>query len=192
MPSNRRGGRRGVSRRFRVAKREFIWITRFIVGQAIVKNGIADGIDLVEADDWSRDATNTESLEKGAVVTRIVGSVAFRTINGSGFPSTDGAAILWGIHKRDEDDTSLPTIPTTWFQEDWMHTQMEAIPQSSPTTPAYFPDQHRQHDVDIRVKRKLTSDETVNLWIAGFDSDGTTGADSIVATYHLRTLLQLP
>lgn len=191
MPYRSKGGMRRT-RRFRSAKREYLWISRFIVADQVAKNGDADGIDLVEKADWARDATLTETLEKGALVTRIIGSVAFRTLNGSGFPSTDGAAGLFGIHKRDEDDTSIPTIPTDWFQEDWMHTQMFAIPQSSPTSPAYFPDQHRQFELDIRVKRKLTSDETVNFWFAGFDSDGTTGTDSIVATYYFRTLLQLP
>jgi len=187
----RRTVKRGV-RRFNFKKREYLWISRFIIADGVVKNGAADGLDLIEKQDWARDATNTESLEKGAVVTRIIGSVAIRTLNGSGFPSTDGAAGLFGIYKRDEDDSSVPTIPTTWFQEDWMHTQMFSIPPSSPTSPAYFPEPHRQFELDIRVKRKLTSDETVNFFFAAFDADGSTGADTCYATYYFRSLLQLP
>jgi len=191
MAASRMRARRGF-RRFRAQKREYLWISRFIVGDAVVKNGAADGLDIVEKADWARDATLTETLEKGALVTRIVGSVAFRTLNAGGFPSTDGAAGLWGIMKRDEDDASIPTIGTTWFQEDWMHTQMFQIPPSSPTTPAYFPDQHRQFDVDIRVKRKLTSDDIVLFTFGGYAADGTISTDVLVVDYFFRCLVQLP
>lgn len=192
MPSKTR--RRTGFRRFRSQKREFIWASTYIIADATLLDGTSDGLNIVEPDDWARDIANVDVLEKGAVLTRVIGDVFFRTDNGSGTVSLGGASYLWGIRKTDFDDSSIPAIPTTWFQEDWMHTEAGQIAPNNAVTSAYAPQPFSYHrGLDIRVKRKLTTDEKVEFLFAGFPVTGVASAtEFLVADYYFRSLIQLP
>lgn len=181
------------TRRFRAAKREHIWVSTFIIGDANLMDGDGDGIPIVEPDDWTRTAVNLDVIEKGATLLRIVGDVAFRTDNGSGTTSLGGCTFLWGLTKNDQDDTSIPTIGNEWFGEDWMHTRMGQIQPNNATTSAYAPQPNQRFEVDVRVKRKLNSDEVIRYWFAGFPATGVPSAtESLVSDYYFRALIQLP
>lgn len=181
------------SRRFRAQKREHIWVSTFIIGDLQLMNGDGEGIAIVEPDDWTRTAVNLDVIEKGATLLRIVGDVAFRTDNGSGTTSLGGFTGLWGLAKYDQDDASVPTIGNEWFGEDWIHTRMVEIAPNNATTAAYAPQPNQRQEVDVRVKRKMTSDEVIRFWFAGFPANAVASATEFaVCDYYFRALVQLP
>lgn len=191
MPSRMR---RRFGRRFRAQKREFIWVSTFVTADLQVTTGVCDEFPLVQRTDWTRDPNNTETLEKGAVLTRIVGDIRVRTENGSGTVSPAGASYCLGIRKVDEDDATVLDLGVDFFQEDWMWVKGGSIPPNNATSSAYAPQPNWRHEsIDIRVKRKLTSEDEVRFAFGGFEANGNdTGTTLLAVDYFFRALVQLP
>lgn len=180
-------------RYFKTSKREYIWVSTFVTADQNATNGNTDEFPIVQRDDWVRDPANTDTLEKGAKVVRIVGDVRIRTENGSGTTSLAGASYALGIRKVDEDDSTVLDLSNNFFQEDWMWTRGGSIPPNNATTAAYAPQPNWRHEVDITVQRKLTSEDEIRFAYAGFEANGNdVGSTLLVADYYFRCLVQLP
>lgn len=192
MASRRRFRRR--SARFRQAKREYIWVATFVTRDLHALDGDAEAFPIVQRDDWVRDSTQTDTIEKGATLVRVIGDVRLRSENvGATAPGLAGASYIWGLRKADEDDTTILDLTTTFFGEDWMHLQAGSLPPNNATTIAFAPEPNWRHErVDIGVKRKLTSDEIVLFHFAGFDANGGISTDNLAVDYFWRCLVQLP
>lgn len=190
----RRSIRRRFRRSFRRAKREYIWTTTFVAQDLNELTGMADGIAIVDRDDWCRDPAQVQNVEKGCVVKRIIGDVRFSTLNGSGARVPAGAVYQFGVGKFDEDDGTVLDLATNFFGEDWMHLEAGTLDPNNATTVAFAPQVSTRHHVDIGVARKLTSDEEIRFLFAGYEWDGTPGTagDNLKVDYFFRTLLQLP
>lgn len=180
-------------RRFRRQKHEYIWTGTFVTADATLLDGDTDGLVLVDPDDWRR-TTIDENLEKGAVLLRIVGDVRFRTETSGGSPSLGGASYIWGIVKRDVDDSAPLDLGTNFFGEDWLHLRAGSIPPNNATNIAYAPQPNWRHEeVDVGVKRKLTSDEKIEFHFTGLTAVGASSAtETLVCDYFFRALIQLP
>jgi len=185
---------RRTSRRFRAAKKEHIWVATFVTADAQVTTGDADEFPLVQRDDWARNPLAPEVLEKGAVLTRIIGDVRVRTENGSGTTSLAGASYALGVRKVDEDDSTVLDLATTFFGEDWLWLKGGSIPPNNATSAAYAPQPNWRHEsIDIRVKRKLTSEDEIRFSFGGFEANGSgVGTTLLVVDYFFRALIQLP
>lgn len=192
MPSSRRTVRRRTSRRFG-ARRNFIWASVFVTADANLMSGTADGIRILIGADWQRELS-VDSIEKGATLVRVVGDVAVRTETTGGTPSLGGSHYIWGLQKNDEEDTTQPSLASDFFGEDWMHIRAGSIPPNNATNIAYAPQPNWRHEsIDIRVKRKLTSDDVVTFWFAGVTAvGGTSATETLVFDYMFRSLIQLP
>ena len=193
MPFPSRRHRR--KRFFKRGKRELIWVSTFVTADLQALTGDTDAFPIVTRDDWVRDPSQTDTIEKGAVVTRIIGDVRVRTQNaGATGPGPAGASYIWGIQKRDEDDTTVYDLTTNFFGEDWMHLQAGSLPPNNATTVAFAPQPNWRHErIDIGVKRKLTSDDIVLFTFGGFDATGgVASGDVLVVDYFFRTLIALP
>jgi len=192
MPSrSRRSFRR--RRHFRGGKREYIWVATFVTADEQVTTGAVDEFPIVQRDDWARNPSAVEVLEKGAVLVRIVGDIRIRTDNGSGTVSPAGASYALGIRKVDEDDSTILDLQTNFFQEDWLWTRGGSIPPNNATSSAYAPQPNWRHEVDIGVKRKLTSEDEIRFSFGGFEADGNdVGTTLLSVDYYFRCLVQLP
>lgn len=187
--------RRSMRRRrwFRGGKREYIWVATFVTADEQLLTGAVDEFPIVQRGDWVRDPANTETLEKGATLVRIIGDVRVRTTNGAGSISLAGASYALGIRKVDEDDNTILDLGTNYFQEDWLWTRGGSIPPNNATTNAYAPQPNWRHEVEIGVKRKLTSEDEVRFSFGGFEADGSeVGGSAMSVDYYFRCLIQLP
>lgn len=190
MPSKRSYRRR---RWFRGAKSEFIWVATFVTADEQVTTGAVDEFPIVQRGDWVRDPANTETLEKGAVLQRIVGDIRVRTVNGAGSISLAGASFALGIRKVDEDDNTILDLSTNFFQEDWLWTKGGSIAPNNATTSAYGPIPNWLTSVDAGVKRKLTSEDEIRFAFGGFEADGSDVGGSLLSLdYYFRALIKLP
>lgn len=154
-----------------------------------------DNFIVVDKNAWARDATSIQSLEKGAVVQRIVGDVWFHvaTTDIASLRNFSRKDITWGIAKRDEDDTSIPDVAVDAFREDWLQLHMECISTAFDPTPtlAWWGGELQVHrNVDIRVKRKLNSEEQLLLFVCDIAGAGLQNASTMSALF--RTLIKLP
>jgi len=184
---------RRFSRRFRAGKREYIWASVFVTHDLVLLNGSADAFPIVLRDDWARDPTNGATLEKGAVLQRIIGNVRVSSDNGSGAPSPGGASYIWSLGKFDEDDAQVLSLTTSYFGEDWMHCEAGSLDRNNATTVAFAPQVSRHHALDSRVKRKLTSEDEIRIVFGGFTGTGGVSAtDSLQLDYFFRSLIALP
>lgn len=187
MARNRR-----FARRFRRAKREYIWTT--VTGQlgGISSDGTFNRLTLVSKADWARDATNTATLEKGAVLLRTVGGYGFRATSGAALPATDLNFSWLGVFRRtDEDDLTVHDL-TNFASEDILHMDSGMIGwYPAPAGVAPTNDQAMSwKDIDIRTKRKLTSDQLIE-----FDyelSEFSAANIDFQLTFAFRSLIQLP
>lgn len=182
------------SRRFRRAKKEYIWACINVTHDLVQLNGSCDGLTIVNRDDWARDSAATQTIEKGAVVKRIIGNVRFSSDNGSGAPNPAGASYNFAIGKFDEDDSQVLDLATNFFGEDWMHCEAGSLDRNNATSVAFAPQVSWRHPIDIRVARKLTSDEEIRFVFGGYEGNGSSGgATSLLqADYFFRSLIQLP
>jgi len=185
---------RRTTRRFRAAKKEFIWVATFVTADLQLTTGDADEFPLVQREDWARDPLAPDTIEKGAVLTRIIGDVRVRTENGSGTTSLAGLSYILGLRKVDEDDGTVLDLATTFFGEDWMWLKAGSIAPNNATSSAYAPQPNWRHeDVDVRVKRKLTSEDEIRFAFGGFEANGSgVGTTQMVVDYFFRCLVQLP
>jgi len=181
------------SRRFRRQKREYIWVCVNVLRDLQNLNGVADAFPIVVRDDWARDPTRSTTLEKGAVLLRVTGDIRVSTDNNAGTYAPAGSNFVWAIGKFDEDDTHALDLATDFFNEDWLQLRAgtcwptASSASLSPVPFALFP------GVDIRVKRKLTTEDEIRLVFAGYEYDGTSSTTNKLAmNYEFRSLIQLP
>jgi len=190
----RRSSRR-VFRRSGARKRNFVWVTALRPQFQLTQGGtVFDEVVLVSKFDWARDATQPAVLEKGCVLHRIVGDVFF-------FADADAIASIrsvtrtlntFGVLKRDEDDLNPLDVAVDALSESWLQmTSREIVDYFDPTpTLATHNGEVQAHiPVDIKVKRKLTSDETINLCF--LTTRLNLGTD-ISASFQLGALLEVP
>lgn len=189
-----RSSRRRFRRRFRAQKREYIWVTSWVAQDLVELTGLADGIAIVDRDDWARDPAQVQNVEKGAVVKRIIGDVRLSTLNGSGARVPAGAVYQFGVGRFDEDDSTVLDLSTNYFGEDWMHLEAGTLDPNNATTVAFAPQVSQRHHIDIGISRKLTSDQEIRFLFAGYEWDGTPGTagDNLKVDYFFRSLVQLP
>lgn len=174
-------------------KREYIWSCINVMGDLVVLNGDCDAFPIVVRDDWARDPARTSTLEKGAVLLRITGDIRVSCDNGSGTYSPAGSQYVWGIGKFDEDDSTILDLASSFFGEDWMQVRAGTVWPAASTTVGVYP---RPHDefraLDIRVKRKLSSEDEIRFVFGGYEYNGAVGTSRLILSYEFRSLIQLP
>lgn len=191
---------RRSSKRFRRAKREYIWITTLTEGPGLTQTPNTalvwpyDILPLVLPADWERGQQT--GLQKGCTLLRIVGSLTvFSDSNGGGLGALRGVNQRFNsmiVLKRDKDDTSVLDALAGALDEDILHQEMRRIDwffdntatQSWATgTPhAFFP-------IDIRAKRRLTSQDQIELGVASVRENLDTDCNM---SLQVRALLMLP
>lgn len=193
-------------RRFRRAKREYIWVTSF--GSSVLDSptGPAEGAVLVSKADWARDPSAAGHLEKGCVLIRtIVDLAVMYPPPGDELASLGDASAQWfaWVRKLDEDDTTVPNVTTDGLDEEFMHFESGFI-QSAGSSVATLTWRDRTHAQsnrhwDITAKRKLTSEELVRIEFAALGPLGNEPGLSVLESqagilfgYSARCLLQLP
>lgn len=191
--------RRSRSRRFRVAKREYIWATFEAFRIPLTQGGtVFDALfNIVTPTDWARDATNLASREKGAVLQRIVGDVWFHLSTAAGgiagLRNFTRADLVHGWMKRDIDDLAPVDQALDAFQEDWLQLHLEALDtifDPTPTLTFWGGPTSVHRAVDIRVKRKLTSDDVIQYLALQTAGAGLQNACDV--SVHFRSLIALP
>jgi len=180
-------------RRFRRQKREYIWTCVNVLNDLTNLNGSCDAFPIVVRDDWARDPANTATLEKGAVLLRVTGDVRATTDNGSGTYAPAGSSFVWGIGKFDEDDATVLTLTSSFFGEDWMQVRAGTCwPNAAAATLSPVPHQTFA-GVDIRVKRKLSTEDEIRFVFGGFEfAGGSSTTNKLSMSYEFRSLIQLP
>lgn len=178
----------------RRGKREYIWSCVNVMHDLVLLNGQCDAFPIVVRDDWARDPARTSTLEKGAVLLRITGDVRVGCDNGSGTYSLGGAQFTWGLGKFDEDDSTVLDLANSFFGEDWMQVRSGTCWPNAPGTTTFAPQPYDQfRALDIRVKRKLSSEDEIRFVFGGYTYvGGSSGTDSLVMNYEFRSLIQLP
>lgn len=163
------------SRRFRRGKREYIWCTSLLLSQTLTTTRLI--IPIVLPQEWER--SSGVSFQKGAVLQRIMGWISVIP-----FGTTTSASTMAGmILINDVDETpGDPTLVADYVDEDIFWT----FGHSSGTTAADANEVLTQQ-VDIRSKRKLASNQVVNLLL-----NGNTAAPEWRYSLCLRALVALP
>jgi len=176
------------NKRFARGKKNWVWASVFVTGDQVALNGLADAFPIVLRDDWCRDPTNAQTIEKGAVLTRIIGNVRVRTFSNTLGVSGQGSSYIWGIGRFDEDDSQVLNLTTSYFGEDWM--RLEAGSNNINLAPS---DPQERHVIDMTVKRKLTSETEIRFVFAGFRGlDGGISTDVLLVDYFFRSLIEIP
>lgn len=179
-------------RRVQRGKREYIWTCINVIEDLVNLNGACDAFPIVVREDWCRDPTRGTTIEKGAVLLRVTGDVRVSTDNNAGTYAPAGSNFVWGIGKFDEDDTQVLDLATNFFGEDWMQVRAGTCWPTgtgvlAPQPFAVFP------AVDIRVKRKLTSEDEIRFVFGGYEYNGASSTTNKLAIhYEFRSLIQLP
>lgn len=189
---------RGRRRFFRRAKRELIW-TYVRVRDDVVDNSASIGFieyAIVTKIDWARDPTSTSNLQKGCTLLRIVGDVTISMpFNASPPDPARQVECMWVLRKKDEDDTTIYDSTDIW-SEDLLHTEHCTIGFSlSAVATLTWQDGNQRFmrfPLDIRTKRKLTSDDEIVLAVGAQEIIATPGDGTVSVTAQLRSLLQLP
>lgn len=191
-------GRRFVNRRrFRRAKREYMWVT--VQGDFFGLDGatnVAQEQALIVPADWARDAASGH-LEKGCLLVRSI--VHCRAYLAPDVSPPNAVELVWGLaglRRVDQDDTAaLNAGPGgNYFAEDWFCQEQFSLNLSVSTVPtiAWVRDSGSNHvwKWDSKVKRKLTTQDEVRFSAAlSFDVSGTSAASVF---FGARMLLQLP
>lgn len=185
---------KGVPWRSGAKRRELIWVTSQVAQLPLLLGTVFTETTLVSKTDWARDATNTSNLEKGAVLLRVVGDVHFfqDAAAQSAVRGITRAFNIFGVLKRDEDDVSPLDVAVDAYAEPWMHLESRQFATYYDPTPtlATANGQTVWHvPVDIKVKRKLTSDERIQLCL---QSQALNLGTDVSASWLLRMLIQLP
>jgi len=175
-------------------KREYIWSCINVMGDLVNLDGDCDAFPIVVRDDWARDPARTSTLEKGAVLLRVTGDVRVSCDNGSGTYSPGGAQFVWGIGKFDEDDSQILDLANSFFGEDWMQVRAGTCWANAAGTTTFAPQPYAQFPgLDIKVKRKLTSEDEIRFVFGGYEYNGGSSTTSkLVMHYEFRSLIQLP
>lgn len=186
VPRSRRTFRSGR------AKREHVWVRA--AGRQILTQGgtVFDEFGLVTAADWIRGTAG--DLQKGATIVRIVGDVFFQTdpsavANVRNFAR---AQCYFGLLKRDKDDTSVLDLAAGALGEDWMHLHSNQVFQfydPTPTLTGYGLQVQGQTHIDVKVKRKLTSDDVIKVCMLTVREALETDVNAYIM---LSALIQLP
>jgi len=189
--------RRGV-RRFRAGKREHVWVAT--VGTVVnptpasTVEWVPGGVRFLLGGDWARTALTRNQLEKGAVATRIIGELVFNFPPETA-PTVAQAAeqLVWGIRKVDQDDVAALDSALDFFNEDWMQTGQAYVAMGNSIVATLTWADYSQGivrvPIDIRVKRKLTTEDDLALDIATVFGSGAFGPS---CNFYLRTLVTLP
>lgn len=189
-PSRKFRRRRWIRR----GKREYIWSCINVMQDLVSLNGACDAFPIVVRDDWARDPARTSTLEKGAVLLRVTGDVRFSCDNGSGTYSPAGAQLVWGIGKFDEDDSTILDLANSFFGEDWMQVRAGTCWPNAAGTTTFAPQPWCVFPaLDMRVKRKLSSEDEIRFVFGGYEGNGSSSTTTkLVAHYEFRSLIQLP
>lgn len=198
--------RRRTSRRFG-KRRELIWVT----GASLYSldggtSGIGDGPAIVTKADWARDPSATGHLEKGCTLVRTIldFSIFFPPLGDELASLQDAINQVYAcVRTRDEDDTTAFDFSGDGLDESLMQFGSGTI-QSTGSSVATLTWRDRVHAQwsqhwDVRVKRKLTSEDVVEFLAAGSDPGalfpGVGAVESgqlVAASVTWRCLLQLP
>lgn len=187
---------RRSSKRFRRAKREYVWTSTFSAGPGLTQGGtVFDEVTIVSPLDWQRGQIPAAGVQKGAVVVRIVGDVwFFQDPSGdvANLRSINNDLCTVGVLKRDQDDTSVLDINTDALAEDWMHLEQVRIDTfytPTATLTAGWGQPNARVHLDMRVKRKLTTEDVIKLCLLAERRNLDT---EVNASFLLRSLIQLP
>lgn len=184
------------SRRFRRAKREYVWTTVWAEDIPIVQGTNFDlASPIVLGSDWRR-GVSPAVIEKGAVLVRVVGDIAFHAnpADTAAFRTFLRQTCTWGLKREDQDVVEALDVTMNAFEEDWMHLEqckLWGFRDPTATLATMGGRFEVARSFDIRVKRKLTSEDIVSLYVGA--SPGTAGLQTDVAwTGFFRSLIQLP
>lgn len=159
----------------------------------VTLNGDCDAFPIVVRDDWARDPSRTSTLEKGAVLLRVTGDIRVSCDNGAGTYAPGGAQYCWGIGKFDEDDSTILDLANSFFGEDWLQVRAGTVWPNAAGTTTFAPQPYDQvRGLDMRVKRKLSSEDEIRFVFGGYSYLGGVVTDSLVMNYEFRSLIQLP
>lgn len=190
--------RRSV-RSFRRAKRELIWVTSSGAFDAIPPAGEFTLQKVLAPGDWSR-GNLANSMQKGAVLLRIVGSMDWypelvATASGLGLYSS---AVTAGFMKfPDDGEAILPDIAGDGYAEDWLQLNQGLVErwQNDSGPPSIYGRKTHRWEFDIKVKRKLTTDDAIVMaWteVPNVLTGGVTAGADPAFNFMCRCLVQLP
>lgn len=187
---------RRSSRRGRVGKREVLWTTVVFDN---VSPSLAPGTtsQLVAPVDWVRSGG---AYQRGCVLTRIRGwlQASFTgqvTTEVAGTIPGEFYAVVWKAEEEEDESTNDWSSSASYNDEDILWTGGVSfpgatnIPLAGPNLYQLVQPQMRAWDIDIRTKRKLTSDDVINLTVQG-ESSGALTYESYSGV--VRSLLLLP
>lgn len=194
------------TRRFRRAKREFIWVTNQVTSQITPTLGTAEEVLLVSKTDWARDASASGHLEKGCVLVRSLLWVdVFYPPPGDNLATLGDALtpFMVFVRSKDEDDISSLDVTADGLDEQFLHFEAGVL-QSAGSSVATLTWRDRtraqwSRHWDIRQKRKLTSEDVVTFGALAQNIGSTFAGVAPVESDQLigysvcaRMLLQLP
>lgn len=187
-------------RRFRAGKREYIWTTALGLRVPLTGGAITtlDSVaNLVAGSDWNRgSAVAGFQRQKGAVLQRIVGDVWFQVDTSGGVASLrqrTAADLVFGFLKRDQDDATAVDIAVDAYEEDWLQLyddQLDTIFDPTPTLTFWGGSLNCHRHIDVRVKRKLTTDDVILFMAQAIAGSGLQNA--VTCSFQLRSLVALP
>lgn len=169
-------------------KKEWVWIQSLNLG-TVLAPGASQRQALVIGADWDR--TVGASFEKGAVLTRMVGtiSVCHDTYASAGLVAI--SQVPWYIGKTDVDFAATLGVANalvSYADTDVLQTGLFQIMKGAgvASTPSAYALEAATHRIDVKVKRKLTSEDSITLVATN------NGTVSIAISIMMRCLVQLP
>lgn len=184
---------RRSKRRFRVGKREYMWTCTTALGGAIPSGGSTTA--LVDQTDWTGVAA-TQSLSRGATLTRIVGWWLVQANAGLSEDSAWASNCARQMISKNTTEglAALTTTPlnlasaTSYVTEDVLYMDGMGFSAGQSTDGITMGSSQECQRFDIRTKRKLTSDDMI---ILSLDVDAATSFTS-AARGVWRCLIALP
>jgi len=163
-------------------KREMYWST-VLISQDSVDSGAVTGQNLVDRDDWS---SGTTSFERGGRLERIRGNIS---INNSAVVTAAGAVFfaIWMVN--DDETTPDPSAAADYLENDCIWTYVYNTVQISLTSVGLVAPQSVQIPIDIKVRRKLTSQSIVLLT---YRAVGASSDENFVMSAVFRSLTSAP
>jgi len=168
----RRSFKRGAAK-----PKDWVWTT--VVSEQQIVDGVIADIPLMSAGTWEANANNFER----ATLTRIVGWVSFfQQVQGT---IVDATSLYMAVVKRELGATPgfQPSLAGDYDVHDVMWTWGVALSGGSTSIRPTFANTQA---VDIKVKRRITSQDTVDL-VAEITSDAASPTGTL--SYCLRCLI---
>lgn len=188
------------TRRFRRAKREYVWVRAQFESNPLPNSGAAEEFVCVSAGDWARSGPASGTLQKGCTLVRsIVSWSVFLPPDDAPASAEEGDNGFIGLRRCDQDDAAVLTAGTDFLDEDWMHTDWWQAWRVTALVPTLTFADHSgsffRRVWDSKVKRKLTTEDEIRFAVCrnNFNPGPPTAANgTFQCAVYGQFLLQLP